>query len=133
MYGFDRLEDYLARGGRLTQAEYDFYNKENGWQDAAYYYGGDAEALFAAVKEDFFAGRIGARRVVADRWSVDIPDEYLSFSSDKQAGGYIHYATIGVSGTATSTLAALEKLAPAADSGQPDTQYGTDALKITLS
>lgn len=118
MYGFDELEGYLARGGGLTQAGYDFYDEE-GLINTAYFYGGDAEALFAAMKEDFFAGRVGARRVTADadQWSYHPSDEYLHFISDSPGvgGGVSYYITIAVSGTATSTRAALEKLAPAAE------------------
>ena len=118
MYGFDALEDYLARGGRLDQAEYSRYDGYTGSRIYADLYGGDAEALFAAVKEDFFAGRIGARRVAGDLWDGKWSDEngleeYLSFSSYKQEGaGYeSHYISIAVSGTASSTRAALEELA----------------------
>ena len=126
-YGFDRLEDYLARGGRLTQAEYNFYDKEKGWRDTAYYYGGDAEAVFEAMKEDFFAGRIGARRVAsdADKWgNGDIgSDEQLYFTA-KQSDEY-YYICIAVSKTASSTRAALEELAPEM---WTDERYGTDAI-----
>ena len=113
MYGFDNLENYLAHGGRLTSAEYDFYSKEEGRRDAVYY-GGDAETLFAAMKEDFFAGRIGARRVAldADKWgdgNLDL-DEFLYFTA-KQGDEY-YYISIAVSETATSTRAALEELTP---------------------
>ena len=135
MYGFDELEDYLAQGGRLIQAEYNFYNKEDGWRDTAYYYGGDAEAVFEAMKEDFFAGRIGARRVVSDayKWydgNLDL-DERLYFSAAKQEGvnsGY-YYIGIAVSKTATSTRAALEELAPKAEAGWPNL---SDTVKIAV-
>ena len=118
MYGFDRLEDFLASGGRLTSAEYSFYNNKENWMDAAYYYGSDAETLLAAVKEDFFAGRIGARRVTADKWNdkwYSDQNETLSFSSDNRDNGRHYYITIAMSDTATSTLAALEELAGRAD------------------
>ena len=132
MYGFDKLEDYLANGGRLAQVEYNFYNKEVGWRDAAYYYGGDAEALFAAVKEDFFAGRIGARQVSSngDKWGNDSSYEYLYFiASTQESNDYKFYNTnIAVSGTATSTRAALEELAPAAKPEWPETDVLIDGL-----
>ena len=110
MYGFDQLENQLAQGGRLDFAEYTSYN---GNKANAILYGGDAEALFAAMKEDFFAGRIGARWVTGDRWGADQSDEYLYFSSSKQEGaGYKnYYISIAVSGTASSTRAALGELA----------------------
>ena len=112
MYGFDVLEDYLAHGGRLTQAEYNFYNSTEERRDAAYYYGGDAETLFAAMKEDFFAGRIGARTILGDKWDYRSSGEYLSFSSDKQEGvnSAHYYITIAMSAKATSTMAAMEQM-----------------------
>ena len=113
MYGFDRLEDYLAAGGRLSEAEYERYDDEEGWT-GAYYYGGDPEILLAAVKEDFFAGRIGARRVIADKWDVYDAGNYgfLCFSSDSRDGGR-YYIRITLSETASSTWAALRELTPA--------------------
>ena len=119
-YGFDRLESYLAKGGRLAEAEHQFYG-DDGWMSVCYY-GADAEALLAAVKEDFFAGRIGARRVMADRWGgYDWENgEYLTFSSDI-GEDYEYYAIrIFLSDTASSTLAALEEMA-----GQAAVQNGT--------
>ena len=114
MYGFDKLEDYLVRGGRLTQAEYDYYDDEEDMMSADLYYGSDAETLLAAVKEDFFAGRIGARRVTADPWGDDYysdRNQYLSFASDSRDGGGRYYITIAMSDTASSTQAALKMVA----------------------
>ena len=127
MYGFDKLEDYLARGGRLDQAQHVIYDDYYGDQVKDVYYGGDAEALLAAVKEDFFAGRIGTRRVVEDKWGIyDRNDrEFLSFISDKQSNDrydYKQYIQIALSDTAASTRAALEELVPAAKSDWPDTE-----------
>ena len=112
MYGFDELESYLAEGGRLTEAGHEFYDGETGWTNA-YYYGDDAVALLAAVKEDFFAGRIGVRRVTADRWGdYDWKNHaYLYFNSDYRGGYGSYYIRIILSDTATSTQAALEEMA----------------------
>ena len=123
MYGFDMLEDFLARGGRLNYVEYTDYGGYDGTD--AVYFGGDAEALFEAMKEDFFAGRIGARRVVsdADKWSDDKGlDRYLHFNAVRSEGGDYCNVRIALGGTASSTLAALEELAPAA---WTDERYGT--------
>ena len=125
MYGFDKLENYLSEGGRLDQVEHRYYDDEWGWTDT-YYYGDAADALLAAVKEDFFAGRIGARRVTEDRWEYRGTEAGLIFSAYKQEGGdYEHYyVTITLSDTATGTLAALEDLADqAVVPDQPDTDY----------
>ena len=131
MYGFDHLEAYLARGGRLAEARYSFYDKDARWTDA-YFYGADAETLLAAVKEDFFAGRVGARQVVKDPWAGY--DEYggravLSFSSDVGKDDEYYFIRIALTGTASSTLAALEELGDWA--GWPDTS-STVAAKILL-
>ena len=139
MYGFDELEDYLAQGGRLTEVGHQFYDGEMG-RTAAWYYGDDALALLAAVKEDFFAGRIGARRVVSDPWSYYDWDknESLAFYSDGlDDSGRYHYSgyysvTITLSKTASSTWAALEEMADrAAWPDVPDTIYPDD-VKIEL-
>ena len=123
MYGFDQLESHLAQGGRLDFAEYTSYN---GDRANAVFYGGDAEALFAAMKEDFFAGRIGARRVTGDKWGdkwSDDTDEYLYFSVAKQEGYGSYYIRIAVSKTAASTRAAMEELADrAVRPNMPDTE-----------
>ena len=114
MYGFDKLEDYLASGGRLDQAQHAaYYDDYYGEQTDAVYYGVDAEALLAAVKEDFFAGRIGARRVVEDKWESSYRNdyEYLYFSSNSRDNGGYYYIRIVLSDTATSTRAALEEMA----------------------
>jgi ABC-2 type transport system permease protein len=111
MYGFDRLEEYLAGGGRLESAARVVSDEYSGEREEAVWYAGDASALLAAVKEDFFAGRLGARRVTQDKWAGNEPDKALCFSSDSQEdeGGY--YIRIALSDTASSTLAAMEELA----------------------
>ena len=112
MYGFDRLENYLAGGGRLTQVEYSLYDDYSGSKTYAMLYGTDAETLFAAMKEDFFAGRIGARRVSEDRWGDGyLSYGYLNFISDNR-DNYGHYSiTIAMSDTASGVRAALEEMA----------------------
>ena len=126
MYGFDRLEDYLAKGGRLAWAEHESYDDHGGMRTDAVYYGIDAEALLAAVKEDFFAGRIGVRRVVADRWGVYNRGKYdlLTFSSDdRNDGTKSYYIHIALSDAASSTRAVLEELVPEAEpDGYPDSE-----------
>ena len=113
LYGFDRLESYLAAGGRLNQAAYEKYGKYDGIGEEIIFYGGDAEVLLAAVKEDFFAGRIGARRVTLNTSGNKAADEFISFNAYRQDGnGYdSHYITIAMSDTASSTLAVLEEMA----------------------
>ena len=112
MYGFDRLENYLSEGGRLDRATYEKYGKFDGIDGEAVFYGNDAMALLAAVKEDFFAGRIGARQVMEDwyEWGRKV-DGCIHFNSDSRddIGGY--YIRIATSDTATSTLAAVEEMA----------------------
>ena len=127
MYGFDEMEDYLARGGRLDFAEYTAYVADVA---DAVFYGDAAEALFAAMKEDFFAGRIGARRVTGGKWGDKWSDEseYLYFSSIKQNGYGSYYIRIAVSDTATSTRSALKELAPKAEFDWPDTDVPVDGL-----
>ena len=126
MYGFDRLEAYLAEGGRLECAARG-YDEYAGEREDAVWYAGDAPALLAAVKEDFFAGRLGARRVTKDKWASNEPDKALCFRSDSQGdeGGY--YIRIALSDTASSTLAAMEELADRAVTF--DTQSDTEGYR----
>ena len=122
MYGFDKLEDYLAQGGRLTSAEHISENNYTGERTDDIFYGADAETLFTAMKEDFFAGRIGVRRVTAgDKWGDTWYDgnrseDYLFFQSNYQNDGYYN-VSIALNGTAASTRAALEELADRAEPG----------------
>ena len=125
MYGFDELENYLAQGGRLTSAEYIAYDKDSGTRTDDIYYGADAEVLFAAMKEDFFAGRAGVRRVTGDKWGETWyrTDETLYFQTDYVNNGYYN-VRIALSDTASSTRAVLEDLArAAADPGPPDPDH----------
>ena len=125
MYGFDALEDLLAQGGRLDQVEHRYCDDGWNWTNA-FYYGDAADALLAAVKEDFFAGRIGARWVTEDRWEYRGTEAGLIFSAYKQESGdyKYQYVTITVSDTASGTLAALEDLADqAVVPDRPDTDY----------
>ena len=129
MYGFDQLEAYLARGGRLTSAEHVAYDSYSGDRADDIYYGADAEVLFAAMKEDFFAGRIGARRVAsdADKWSNHALEDYLYFRSDFQNDGYYN-VRIAMSDTASSTRAALEEMAGRAAPGWVQPGQYTDEI-----
>ena len=134
MYGFDRMERQLSEGGRLTEAQYTRYGKFTDYPDSATFYGGDAEALFAAMREDFFAGRIGVRQVTGDKWGADISDEYLYFISKSQADAYdreeYYNIRITVSKTASSTRSVLEDLERvAADPGPPDPDYPYTVMK----
>lgn len=138
MYGFDRLEKYLSEGGLLTQAEHTVYSEYRGNETDAVYYGNDAVALLAAVKEDFFAGRIGARQVVHDRWEYyeGMRDgwETLCFTSDSRENDndYYYYICIALSDTASSTRAALEEMADrAVRPGTPySTQHASDVIEV---
>ena len=133
IYGFDKLDNYLAQGGRLTSAEHIVENDYTGERTDDIYFGGDAEVLFAAMKEDFFAGRAGVRRVTEDKWhdkwsDGNRLDEYLYFSTDYRNDGYYNIS-IALSKTATSTWAVLEDLErAAADPGPPDPDVRTDGL-----
>lgn len=110
-YGFGQLETYLAEGGRLENANHEFYDEEAGMSDYAVYYGKDAATLFAAMKEDFFAGRIAVRRVDdEEHWYGGSLRNYLMFEAATKAGGSF-YVQISLQDTATSTLAALEGMA----------------------
>ena len=108
VYGFAQLEERLAQGYRLERAEYEHYDNETGMSTDAAFYGNDAAALLAAMKEDFFAGRIGVRRVGEER-NYGAPDESLVFSVEKGEAAW--NVRIAVQDTATSTLAALEEMA----------------------
>ena len=125
VYGFDRLESYLADGGRLDRAEYEKYGKYDGSSDQAIFYGNDAGTLLAAVKEDFFAGRIGVRRVALNAGGKNGPDELLSFRSDNKDNDGHYFVRIALNGAATSTRAALEEMADRAVRF-PDTTYYTN-------
>ena len=69
-------------------------------------------ALLAAVKEDFFAGRIGVRRVDDEsRWHGGPVEGSLEFcSGDAPEGGY-YTVQIALQDTASSTLA-LSRASP---------------------
>ena len=135
MYGFDALEDYLARGGRLGEVQYERWDDKEGWA-GDYFYGDEPKILLAAVKEDFFAGRIGARQVTQDWWDKYDREnhETLTFTTAAQEGVNYQsfYITITLSDTATSTRGALEELTPKAESDWPDTPYSTVSSKLVL-
>lgn len=113
VYGFDQLEELLSGGGRLESAVRESYNEETGAQEEAVFYGGDAQALLAAVKDDFFAGRIGVRRVDdEENWHGGAWDDSLHFSAtgpeDADGRRADVYISIALQDTASGTLAALE-------------------------
>lgn len=125
-YTFDHLEELLAQGGTLTYVSYERLNGDTGQRETAVYTGQDGLALLAAVKEDFFANRIGVRRLDdRDSW-YHPPEESLSFTIDGLMGGDGWYVDIALQDTASSTLALLDTLPePAAPAGGlPDTQTG---------
>ena len=113
VYGFDVLEERLGTPGwRLDQARYEYYDYEKEYMDdpARYYYSGDARALYQAVKEDFFAGRIGVRALSGyDGDSGRSYERYIRFEMASE-DGYGWSVTIFVQDTASSTLAVLEML-----------------------
>ena len=115
-YGFAKLEECLDAGFRLETADHGKYDEDRG--DYGYsqdrFYGQDAAALLAAVKEDFFAGRIGVRRVDdEDHWYYGNRMDDLSFYAELSTdGSYRHWSVeIALQDTASSTLAALEEMA----------------------
>ena len=73
-----------------------------------FYYGKDAQALLAAVKEDFFAGRIGVRTLTHDN-TGPMYNHTLRFEAENSEG-YLNHVRIQVQDSASSTLAVLERL-----------------------
>ena len=111
-YGFDSLEENLAKPDwRLSEVEYANYDYEANYDrdPAQYYYGEDAQALLAAVKEDFFAGRIGVRTLTGGDDNTRQYDRTLYFRA-KNGEGYLNRVRIFVQDSASSTLAVLERL-----------------------
>ena len=112
VYGFDSLEENLAKPDwRLSEVEYDNYDYETNYDrdPAQYYYGKDAQALLAAVKEDFFAGRIGVRELAGRDYNTRQYDRTLCFEAEN-GEGYLNRVRIFVQDSASSTLAVLERL-----------------------
>lgn len=111
VYGFARLEEALAGGLRLDRVELNHYDETTGEENGGVLYGGDARTVLEAVKEDFFAGRIGVRRVDdEERWHGGSAESSLVFySSDAPEGGY-YTVQIALQDTASSTLSALAEL-----------------------
>ena len=107
-YGFERAEQMLnEEGGRLQEVMYE-NDRAQGRDQTLYYGGADAMALYEAVKEDFWAGRIGVRRVADyDNGYRGRHDLTFSFAAEEDYGWTID---IRVQDTASSTLAALERL-----------------------
>lgn len=111
VYGFDSLEENLAKPDwRLSEVEYDNYDYEANYDrdPTQYYYGEDAQALLAAVKEDFFAGRIGVRTLTHDN-TGPMYNHTLRFKAENSEG-YLNHVRIQVQDSASSTLAVLERL-----------------------
>ena len=118
VYGFDSLEERLnTPGWRLDQVRYQYYDYEEEYRgETKYYYSGDAQALYEAVKEDFFAGRIGVR-TLSEGNSQSYERGYerdVSFVVANE-DGYQWEVTIFVQDTASSALAVLEELAEFVD------------------
>lgn len=112
VYGFDSLEENLAKPDwRLSEVEYANYDYEANYDrdPAQYYYGEDAQALLAAVKEDFFAGRIGVRELAGRDYNTRQYDRTLRFEAEN-GEGYLNRVRIFVQDSASSTLAVLERL-----------------------
>lgn len=110
-YGFDILEEWLnTPGWRLDQAQYEHYNYEQEYvgDPTEYYYREDARALYEAVKEDFFAGRIGVRTLSRDNGGREYERDIRFVAANEDDGQWS--VTIFVQDTASSTLAALERL-----------------------
>lgn len=130
VYGFAQLEEAMAGGVRLDRVELHRYDEETGMKTDGYLYAGDARALLAAVKEDFFAGRIGVRRVDDEsRWHGGPVEGSLEFcSGDAPEGGY-YTVQIALQDTASSTLTALEGMADRIEGDGQGT--GTDGFPAT--
>lgn len=111
-YGFAQLEEVLAGGLRLERVDVIRYDEENGSTLRGALYAADARTVLAAVKEDFFAGRIGVRRVDdRERWHGRPAEDSLSFVSGETPNGGYYNVHIALQDSATSTLVALEGLA----------------------
>lgn len=108
-YGFERAEQMLnEEGGRLQEVMYEYDGHTQGRDQTLYYGGADAMSLYEAVKEDFWAGRVGVRRVADwDNGNKDLHNLTFSFAAEENYGWAV---TIRVQDTASSTLAVLERL-----------------------
>ena len=108
-YGFERAEQMLnEEGGRLQEVMYENDGHNEGVDQTLYYGGADAMALYEAVKEDFWAGRIGVRRV--EDWDNGDRGRHRLTFSFAAAEDYGWAIDIRVQDTASSTLAVLERL-----------------------
>lgn len=113
-YGFEELETRLAQGDARLSVELVTRDEVGGDEVYTGFYGQDAQALLAAVKEDFYAGRIGARDLSQMDEDVGVPLwEFIRFNvSDPKTGDFLCGATITLLDTADSTKAALTEMAP---------------------
>ncbi len=118
VYGFDELEKAIAEGGRLDIATLNCYDKEGDWEWSAVGhvvgYGEDARALLNAVEQDVRAGRLGVRTLVgAEDYYYRNPRDSLSFRVvDPGTMDTQYQLEIALQGTASDTLAELERLTP---------------------
>ncbi len=115
VYGFDKLEKEIERGGRLDSAEFSHYEDDMGTVSMVAGYGADARALLDAVEEDFKAGRVGVRTLTdwqSHMSSTYRPSDSLRFRVvDPAKGGTVYAVEIAIQDTASSTLAELSRLA----------------------
>lgn len=128
-YGFDRLEELLAGGVRLERVDVSRFDGEYGTTREGALYAADARRVLEAVKEDFFAGRIGVRRVDDEaHWHHGPAENSLTFVSGETPEGWVCTVEIALQDTASSTLAALsalsEALAESWSPEYPDTRMG---------
>lgn len=111
-YGFNVLEEEIAKGGRLDSAEFWHYDNMQGRIGSVVGYGADARALLDAVEEDLRAGRIGVRTLAgAEDSYLYNPRDSLCFRVVYPVTGDTQYTLeIALQDTASSTLAELGRL-----------------------
>ncbi len=110
VYGFDTLEQRLATPGwRLSEVRYENY-EDGSHAPNHYYHNQDAQDLLAAVKEDFFAGRIGVRSVTHPYDGGGRTGGRSIIFQAENDDNYVWSVNICVQDTASSTLAVLERL-----------------------
>ncbi|MDE6589257.1 MAG: hypothetical protein K2K53_02690, partial [Oscillospiraceae bacterium] len=119
-YGFAWMERALAEGARLDSVMFDAYVGDYTEVGDVVGYGKDAQALLAAVKEDFFAGRIGVRRLDdKEHWNGGSREASLYFTAtDPVRGQGAYRVSITLQKTASSTIAELRRLEASLDNDQ---------------
>ena len=105
----------MAQGYRLDRVEWTDYDDERAQVDMVCY-GGDAEAVLAAVKEDFFANRIGVRHVTNDT-SYQEGEDLIFRLYEPGTGNSWGRVRIHLQNGASSTREALERLARQVETG----------------